>query len=64
MSFKHLKEVNMTYKEHLLFSGKLSIKLFIGSIKALLHAIYPDIYVTSSSDVYNYLSHELSYKTK
>tara|TARA_B100000424_G_C22597870_1_gene334325 strand:+ start:422 stop:565 length:144 start_codon:yes stop_codon:yes gene_type:complete len=29
----------------------LSLKLAIGSIKAFIHAIYPDKYITSSSDV-------------
>ena len=64
MEFKHLKEVKMSYMEHFIFSGKLSFMLFKGSIKALIHAIYPDVYITSTSDLSENLSNELSYKNK
>jgi hypothetical protein len=64
MEFKHLKEVKMTYIEHFIFSGNLSFMLFIGAIKALIHSLYPDVYITSSSDLSDKLSNELSYKNK
>ncbi len=60
--FKHLYDVNMTYMEHFLFSSNLSIKLLIGSFKALIHSIYPDIYITSSSDLSKELNELLHYK--
>ena len=49
--FKHPKEVCMTYLEHATLSFKFSCMLFVGSIKAFIHAIYPDICVTSTSDL-------------
>tara|TARA_X000000368_G_C22637896_1_gene539682 strand:+ start:308 stop:502 length:195 start_codon:yes stop_codon:yes gene_type:complete len=49
--FKHPKEVCMSYLEHCMLSLKFSYILFVGSIKALTHAIYPDMYVTSTSDL-------------
>ena len=49
--FKHPKEVCMSYLEHCMLSLKFSYMLFVGSIKALTHAIYPDMYVTSTSDL-------------
>ncbi|MAZ55181.1 MAG: hypothetical protein CMP55_05200 [Flavobacteriales bacterium] len=49
--FQHPKQVCMTYFSHFWFSMSLSLKLAIGSIKAFIHAIYPDKYITSSSDV-------------
>ena len=49
--FKHPKKVCMSYKEHMFLSLGFSAELFIGSIKALVHAIYPDAYITSTSDV-------------
>lgn len=58
--FRHLLEINMTYWNHFLFSGSLSIKLMKGSMQALLHAIYPDLFVTSTSDLVEYLSNELN----
>mgnify|MGYP001430310669 CR=1 FL=1 len=54
--FKHLYDVKMTYLEHFYFSGYLSIILLVGSFKALIHSIYPDIYITSTSE----LSEELN----
>ncbi len=49
--FKHCSDVGMRYTQHMKFSFKLS-KLFLqGSLKALIHAIYPDIYITSSTEI-------------
>lgn len=48
--FQHPKSVGMTYTEHLLFSMKLSYLFFCGSVKSIIHAIYPDVYITSSGD--------------
>lgn len=64
MEFKHLKEVKMSYMEHFVFSSNIFLMLFKGSIKALIHAFYPDVYITSSSDLSENLSNELSYKNK
>lgn len=49
--FQHPKQVCMDYFSHFTFSSSLSLKLAIGSIKAFIHAIYPDIYITSTSDL-------------
>lgn len=56
--FKHPKSVCMTYIEHFKFSFFLSYMLALGSFKALIHAILPDFYITSSSD----LVEELKFK--
>ncbi len=58
--FYHLKEVNMSYYQHFIFSTYLSIRLFTGSMKALLHAIYPDSFVTSTTDLLEELKVELN----
>lgn len=57
--FKHLKEVNMTYFNHLKFSMSLSMDLFVGSIKAFIHAIYPDICTESTTNLLRDLSHKM-----
>tara|TARA_B100000282_G_C31728041_1_gene489447 strand:+ start:1742 stop:1951 length:210 start_codon:yes stop_codon:yes gene_type:complete len=49
--FQHPKDVCMTYFSHFWFSLSLSLKLAKGSIKAFLHAIYPDRFITSTSDI-------------
>ena len=48
--FKHPKSVGMTYIDHFKFSMKLGYLFFCGSVKAIIHAIYPDVYITSSGD--------------
>lgn len=58
--FRHLLEINMTYWDHFLFSGSLSMKLMKGSIQALFHAIHPDLFVTSTTDLIEDLSKELN----
>ena len=48
--FNHPKNVCMTYFEHLLLSMNFAKIFAIASMKAFLHAIYPDIYISSTSD--------------
>lgn len=57
--FNHLREVNMTYWKHFHFSASLSIDLFVGSIKALIHAVYPDIYTESTTNLLDELSNKM-----
>lgn len=49
--FSHPSDVCMTYICHLTFAVEISIILFIGSIKSLIHAIIPDLFITSTSDL-------------
>lgn len=58
--FIHPKSVCMTYYEHFKFSLSLSFYFFKKSYQALIHSIYPNLYITSSSDVIK----ELEYKFK
>ena len=50
-SFKHPKMVCMSYFQHFWFSMYLAGRFAMGSVKAIVHAILPDYYVTSSSDM-------------
>jgi len=49
--FSHPNSVCMSYYTHFCFSMNLSRKLFIGSIQAFIHAIFPNVFITSSSDL-------------
>ena len=49
--FRHLKQVNMSYFEHLKTSLGFSYHLFGGSIKAFIHGVLPNYYETSTSDL-------------
>ena len=53
---KHLEEVQMDYTMHLSFAWALALKLFILSLTALVHGIFPSILVHSVSNKINGLS--------
>jgi len=57
---KHLKENNITYFSHLRRSMYFSTIFFIASIEAFIHALYPDLYQTSSTDTVILLNKELN----
>ena len=56
---KHLKDVNMTYTEHWMFAWILALKLFLLSLIALVHGIFPFILVHSVSNKIRILNNEL-----
>ena len=47
---KHLEEAQMNYTMHLSFAWALALKLFLLSLTALVHGIFPFILVHSVSD--------------
>lgn len=49
--FSHPQNVCLTYFQHFRFSMNTCRKLFVASIKSFVHAIYPDIFITSTSDL-------------
>lgn len=55
MHYNHLKEVNMTYKEHLIYSLYNSVYLIYSGILGVFHSFIPYIFVTNQSDCVNYL---------
>jgi hypothetical protein len=50
----------MTYIEHFKLSGEMAYVLGAGSIKAIIHAIHPDLFVTSTTDLIQYIQKRLS----
>ena len=58
--FKHLKEVKMSYMDHFNFSLGLSKEFLIASYQALIHAIYPDFFITSSTDSVKKIEKQIS----
>ena len=59
MKLNHLADVCMTYPQHFFLSVSISIKLFIGSLKAFVHAFIPAIFYTSTSVLVNELNNTL-----
>lgn len=48
--FNHPREVCMTYWEHLSFSMHLSYDFAKASIGAFVHALFPPLFLTHSTD--------------
>ena len=48
---KHPKENKMGYFKHMYHSLHFAIMLFVASIKAVIHAIFPFFFETSTTDV-------------
>tara|TARA_X000000368_G_C22528773_1_gene492499 strand:+ start:100 stop:315 length:216 start_codon:yes stop_codon:yes gene_type:complete len=48
---KHPNKNGMSYFQHLIFSLKFFVYLFIATIKALIHAFLPFLFETSTGDV-------------
>ena len=46
MMFKHLTDVCMDYNEHFTLSIGFSFKFLKGSIYALIHALFPNMYAS------------------
>jgi len=61
--FKHLKEMNMEYLEHMLISLNYAFILFITCIKAIIHSFIPDLFVTSTSECIEEINNELKKHT-
>lgn len=51
----HPKNVCMSYTEHAKHSLYFSMILLISSLKSFVHAIFPNIFITSTSDLSNEL---------
>ncbi len=47
--FKHPQSVCMTYWQHMRLSLNLSALFLSGAIKAFVHAVYPDVFLSSST---------------
>lgn len=48
--FDHPHEHQLSYLQHFYISSLLSLWFFVASIKAIMHAILPILFKTSSSD--------------
>jgi hypothetical protein len=57
--FTHLNEVEMSYTDHFCFSLKLGACMLVGFFAAVIHAIYPDVLTTSTTDTIHYIQKEL-----
>jgi hypothetical protein len=57
----HPKNVCMTYLQHFRFSISLSFYFLKKSIQSFIHSVYPNFYITSSSDVPKELEYKFTY---
>ena len=57
--FNHPSQVCMSYLEHFQFSMNLSLQFAYASFAAMVHAFFPDIYVTHSTDTLNRIQKQM-----
>ena len=56
----HLKDINLSWGRHLRFAMGLALKLFLLSLTAVVHGIFPFIFISKVSDEVHKLNEELS----
>ena len=56
----HLQEENISYIDHWKVSMGYSLQFAVASIKAIVHAFYPDLFKTSSSDLVSQLNKKMN----
>jgi len=56
----HLKDINLSWARHLRFASGLALKLFLLSLTAVVHGIFPSIFTSKVSDEVHKLNEELS----
>lgn len=59
-SFAHPNSVCMSYFEHMKLSLGFAGTFFVGSVKAVIHAFFPNAFITSTSDIQRQIGKELS----
>jgi hypothetical protein len=62
MMFSHLEKNKMTYIQHMIISLNLSMIFCISSITAFIHAFFPFLFETSSSDTIKYADTIINHK--
>ena len=46
----HLKDTNEGYFQHMVCAAKYGIRMILAGIACIIHAIIPDLFVTTASD--------------
>ena len=57
---KHLKDINMSWSLHLWYALAAAGKLLLLSLTAVVHGIFPFIFISKVSDSIHKLNEELS----
>ncbi len=57
--FKHPSKVCLSYFDHMKFSFHLSYQFSKASVFAFIHGIYPDIFITHSTDTIKKLTDDM-----
>lgn len=60
---KHLKEINETYLEHMFYALKYGFKMIFAGIACIIHALLPDIFVTTASQTIESIKNEINLRT-
>ncbi len=56
---QHLDSVNETYFEHLINASSFAVKMIIGGMAGLVHAVFPFLCVKTGSRLIDCLHHDM-----
>ena len=59
-SKKHLKNIDESYIQHLIFALNISIRLLIAGVQCFLHALVPGIFEKSGSNAVRTLYNKIN----
>ena len=62
MNFKHLQQVKQNYFRHFYDALKYSMLSLKASYYFFIHAIYPDVYITSGSETIDFIKKHIDFK--
>ena len=58
--FSHPNQVCMSYYKHMSFALDISKDLAIGSVQSFIHAFFPNLFITSTTDLNKKLTEKLN----
>lgn len=56
----HLRDIGQSWSTHFVQASVLSGISFIGSLKCMVHAVFPDIFITCGQDTVNKMQDRLN----
>ena len=58
--FSHPNQVCMSYFQHMKFALDIGKNLAVGSVQSFIHAFFPNMYITSTSDLNKKITEKLN----
>lgn len=57
---RHLKEVDETYFEHMLYATKYGVKMIFAGLACIIHGLLPEVFCTTASRTMESIKNEIN----